>query len=60
VIPFPKYIKNYSTETIESMVVHDSDVLKRTKQGGLRASLKAKLLDCENELERRREEVIYE
>ena len=59
-IPLREYIKKYSIETIHEMIAHDTAVLKRTNQGGLRASLKAKLSDCEAELERRKEELIYD
>ena len=59
-IPFPEYVKKYKAETIEEMIEHDTEVLKRTRHGGLRANLKTKIADCENELERRREEKIYE
>ena len=52
-IPYPEYIKKYKTETIHGIIEHDTEVLKRTKHGGLRASIKSKLADCENELKRR-------
>lgn len=59
-IPFPKYIKKYKTETIHGIIEHDTAELKRVNRGGLRANLKTKIAVCENELERRREEKIYE
>lgn len=58
-IKFSEYIKKYKIETIHDMIAHDASVLNKTKHGGLRASLKAKLADCEAELERRKEEIIY-
>lgn len=59
-IPFPEYIKKYKTETIHGIIEHDKAELKRTSRGGLRSNLKTKIAYCENELERRREEEIYE
>ena len=53
-IPFPEYIKKYKTETIHGIIKNDTEVLIRTNQGGLRANLKAKITDCERELERRK------
>ena len=50
-IPLREFIKKYKIETIHEMIAHDTSVLKKTNQGGLRASLKAKLADCEAELE---------
>ena len=52
-IPFPEYVKKYKTETIHGIIEHCHNGLKTIKHGGLRANIKAKLLDCENELKRR-------
>ena len=59
-IPFPEYIKKYKIETIHGIIKHDTEALERTNRGGLRANLKAKIAGCERELERRKEDKIYE
>lgn len=52
-IPFPKYIKKYKTETIHGIIEHCHEVLKKANRGGLLEATRTKLSDCENELKRR-------
>ena len=59
-IPFPEYIKTYKAETIQGIIKHCQQVLKETSRGGLKDNTRTKLADCERELERRKEDLIYE